>query len=514
MDNINVNVNEIIDNLVDKREDLMSMLFNSTIFYDNYNISIFAKWLHSLPHIDIRFNYLKNTTFNPNDNQYLESLGILVAIPGFWLILTLLFFLIFFLCRCCDANNKKKRTLTLCKGCLFMFAVLSSLIIMVGMFGSLVAHQGLLEVQNKTEDMGSVVESIKRQTSTISSSFKNNFEPNLDQLKLLFDSSLVSDLSMKTTLIKNVMNFKRNLSIAERQLDEISTRLEKVDINSIPEHLNAVETIRWPTTFAVLGTLTFICLILIWGILKHSRCILILFSVLGLLSLVVCWVITSVYLGISVAGSDFCLDPQPFISEQFNSVIDEQIFDYYVSCNIKSPFEQNIQETNVKMEWIKRLNNELSQACKNKCNTRDITDKLHLLSNELNQVKKEWDLLQSLLECQRFHNDYILIMTATCKEVLEGVVLMLLSSTAAGLCFTVLVLCASHTWINIRKKRPLMAEQTEETDPFLPPPSSSSTASSANSKRIRDSYGSAGSGRPRYFMPNDHDIEVLVINSS
>lgn len=506
MEEFKDNVNDVITGLVVKREDLMSYLFNSTIFYDNYNISVFAKWLHSLPHIDIRLNYLKNTTFNPNDNQYLESLGILVAIPGFWLILTLLFFLIFFLCRCCDANNKKKRKLTLCKCCLFMFAVLSSLIIVIGMFGSLVAHQGLLEVQNRTEDMGSVVESIKGQTDLIANSLKNSLDLHLDQLNMLIDGHIASDMPLKTSLVKNTYNYKQNLSNAEKQLEEISTRLVKLDVNSLPEHLKTMETIRWPTTFAVLGSLTFVCLILIWGILKHSRCILILFSVLGLLSLVVCWVITSVYLGVAVAGSDFCLDPQPFISEQFNNAIDEQVFDYYVSCTSSSPFAKNVEETNQKMEWIRRITYELTSTCKNRCKVNEINDKLRHLDNELARVKKDWELLQSLLDCKRFHNDYILTMTATCKEVLEGVVLMLLSSTAAGLCFSVLVLCASHTWINIRKKRPLMTEQTEETDPFLPPPSSSSTASSANSKRIRDSYGSAGSGRPRYWVPIDlHD---------
>ena len=500
---INKKVDEFIGDLVDRREDLMSILFNSksTLLYDNYNISIFANWLHSLPHIDIRLNYLKNITFNPNDNQYLESLGILVAIPGFWLILTLLFFLIFFLCRCCDANNKKKRKLTLCKCCLFIFAVISALVIVVGMFGSIVTHQGLQEVQNKTKDMADAINSIRNQSNSMSIYFKDNFEYNLDQLKSLFeDERLIQDISTRTKLINIVLSSKRNVSFAEGKLDNINERLEKLNINAIPEHLRTMETIRWPTTFAVLGTLAFICLILIWGILRHSRCILILFSVLGLLSLVVCWVITSVYLGISVAGSDFCLDPQPFISEQFNDAIEEKVFDYYISCNTDNPFEKSIRETTTALEWIMRYQSDMKNTClsKPKCNNKDINNRLNALETNLNKVKEDFETLRSLIDCERFHKDYILTMTASCKEVLEGVVLMLLSASVAGICFTLLVLCASHTWINIRKKRPLVTEQTEETDPFLPPASSTSTTSSANSKRIRDSYGSAGSGRPRY----------------
>ncbi|CAG2122246.1 unnamed protein product, partial [Medioppia subpectinata] len=220
--------------------------------------------------------------------------------------------------------------------------------------------------------------------------------------------------------------------------------------------------------------------------------------VLGLLSLVVCWVITSVYLGISVAGSDFCVDPQPFISQQLNNAIEESVFDYYVGCNTNSPFAKQTEETAHILEWINRHNQEMSRLCRQKCSGREITDKLKTMSADSTRIKERFDSLLQALDCKRFNADYIAMMTASCKEVLEGVVLMLMSSSAAGLCFTLLVLCASHTWINIRKKRPLSAEHTEETDPFLPPASSTSTTSSANSKRIRDSYGSANSMRPRF----------------
>jgi len=118
----------------------------------------------------------------------------------------------------------------------------------------------------------------------------------------------------------------------------------------------------------------------------------------------------------------------------------------------------------------------------------------------MNSTEKLLKSVQVLLDCERIHEDYIKAMSASCKEILEGVVLMLASASAAGVCFTILVLCASHTWINIRKKRPTIADQTDETDPFLPPASSTSTTSSANSKRIRDSYGSGSSGRPRYKL--------------
>ncbi|XP_054153158.1 protein tweety-like isoform X2 [Oppia nitens] len=485
------------------RDEALSPLMNTTLLYDNYNISIFAKLLHSLPHIDIRLNYLQNKTFNPNDNQYLESLGILVAIPGFWLIITLLFFLIFFLCRCCDANNKKKRKLTACKCCLFMFAIISAFIIFIGIFGSLITHHGIEQTYNKTDDMTQVVRSVIDRSIAAKNLLNNNFDKLYDELKAVVDR-VSSDLTVKGHIHTLVINGKRNVSQIERNFDKIYVRVENLNISSIPDHLKQLETVRWPTTFATLGVLTFICLILIWGVCRHSRCLLILFSVLGLLSLVVCWVITSIYLGISVAGSDFCLDPQPFISQQLNNAIEEKVFDYYILCKDNNPFRHFLQEISECIEMMVLANDNMISYCSKKCTQREITDKLYQFKRDVDKLKDHYNSVRELTDCSRIHSDYNAMMTSTCKDILEGVVLMLLSSSAAGLCFTILVLCASHTWINIRKKRPLIVDQTEETDPFLPPASSTSTtSSSANSKRIRDSYGSGGSARPRFdiFTP-------------
>ncbi|KAK8757510.1 hypothetical protein V5799_004865 [Amblyomma americanum] len=91
--------------------------------HEGYQVSMVADSFHAVPHVDIGFSPV-NSTFDPTSNVYLESLGILIAVPGFWLILTLLAFLIFFLCRCCDSGLKKKRRLTPLKWTLAFFALL------------------------------------------------------------------------------------------------------------------------------------------------------------------------------------------------------------------------------------------------------------------------------------------------------------------------------------------------------------------------------------------------------
>src|SRR5699024_5780673 len=138
-----------------------------------------------IPHVDIGLHPLPaNTTFDPNDNEYLESLGILVALPGFWLIFTLIFFLVFFLCRCCDSSGsssdqqkqfhqqpnlmtskpKKPRKLTGCKLCLAVIATIAGFAITISLLGSIVVHRGMIKLRDSTADIANVLETVQNDT--------------------------------------------------------------------------------------------------------------------------------------------------------------------------------------------------------------------------------------------------------------------------------------------------------------------------------------------------------------
>jgi len=474
-------------------------LFNATIGDNGYNVSIVAEWFHQIPHLDIRL-HLVNSTFDPHDNEYLEALGILVAIPGFWLIITLLFFLIFFLCRCCDVNSKKKRKLTCCKLCLFLFGLICCATITVGILGTFESHNGMVKVQNSTTDLANVLHSLRNKTNAIEDLLSRGVDSDLNKLGAILSGPLVKNSTVHDILQDQLLSMRRNVTKGMNRIGDINSKVDRLNVDFIPRNINKVEQIRWPATFSVLGVLIFVCLVLILGILRHSRCVLILFSVLGLLSLVVCWVMTSVYLGLSVAGSDFCLEPKPFISKQFSGVVDSSITNYYLECDkeIANPFRKPLKDGRRAVDNVHANVQKVSRICDQYCPDREVKNILYDISSQLNQTEDIITLIGNTVECDHVHQDYIDTMSATCKDILEGVFLMLASAAATGLCFTILVLCASHTWINIRKKRPVSNDQNDETDPFLPPASSTSTTSSANSKRLRDTYGSGGSGRPRF----------------
>ena len=58
---------------------------------------------HSVPHVNITFHPV-DPRFNPKNELYLESLGIIASVPAAWLITTLVVLLIYLCTRCCDTK--------------------------------------------------------------------------------------------------------------------------------------------------------------------------------------------------------------------------------------------------------------------------------------------------------------------------------------------------------------------------------------------------------------------------
>jgi len=475
----------------------------------DYNISVIVDLIHQIPHFDIKMRPINNTNFDPSDNEYLESVGILVAIPGFWLILTLLFFLIFFLCRCCDANSKKKKSLGCCKCCLFLFTMVSITIISVGLIGNLRTHGGMVKIYNHTLSISNTVDVLRNETNNVENTLETKIDEDLNKISRKLIGPLVRNYTVLNILQEQLLHMRRNVTKGINRVGEMNSKIERIDLSFMPRIVDSVETIRWPATFAILFSLVFFCFLLLCGTCRHSRCLLILFSVLGLLSIVISFILTSLYLGIAIGGSDFCFNPRPFIAKQFNSMIESTIVQYYLECDIRhtlalpthyngptnNPFRKQLRDIRKSLDGFEEGLFRTREVCDTYCPDAEVKATLRELSEDAKKTQDTISLLSRVTECHDVHMDFLWTMSATCKETLEGVSLMMASSAATGLFFTLLVLCASHTWINIRKKRPAGSDGVapEETDPFLPPPSATSTATSSGSKgrmatMMRDSY--------------------------
>lgn len=87
-------------------------------------------------------------------------------------------------------------------------------------------------------------------------------------------------------------------------------------LKSLIDEYEFYELLRWPITLGFLTFLLFLCTVLVIGVARSSRCLLIFFSVLGLFTVAICWLLSGVYLATSVAVADFCVAPYQHICNQ------------------------------------------------------------------------------------------------------------------------------------------------------------------------------------------------------
>ena len=65
--------------------------------------------------------------------------------------------------------------------------------------------------------------------------------------------------------------------------------------------MDQTELLRWPVTMGLLGLFSLFCLLLFIGAIVHSRATLIIFSVCGLFSIILLWLLASIYVTMAVA---------------------------------------------------------------------------------------------------------------------------------------------------------------------------------------------------------------------
>ncbi|XP_025158605.1 protein tweety isoform X3 [Harpegnathos saltator] len=458
---------------------------------EQYTVPQLARIFHSLPHLNVSLHSVNNT-FNPNSEIYLESLGILGSIPAAWLILTLLVLLVYLVTRCCDRKPRPRRSITLLKCSLAVLALLCSGAVAVGLYGNDDVHNGLVQLVAAAKNVDGILMGVRNQTDTIEATLKKKMQPQLTALGDEFDAP-VSNKTMLGLLLVALNGMKQNTSIAVNRSFEIRKPLSGISLASAIEMAEKIEHLRWPITMAVLSALLVLCVVLVVGVARHSRCVLITFSVFGLFAVIVSWLMASLYLATSVALGDLCVSPDGYLSREVPPTLAFEVLSYYTHCeNTRSnPFTQRLRDGQRAVGNMRHNLNTVTRLAIELFKDQQLQPKLSSLSTDVNTVDKLVSGLATLLDCKPLHKQYVHAVKSLCHLGLYGLTFMLLASLAAGLFFTILVWVDSHTWIYIRKRRDY--HQVDEQDPYLPP-SAASQAIAARTLRGQGGGGVNGSG--------------------
>lgn len=451
---------------------------------EQYTVPQYARIFHSLPHLNVSLHSVNNT-FNPHSEIYLESLGILGSIPAAWLILTLLVLLVYLVTRCCDRRPRPKKSITALKCSLAILALLCSGAVAVGLYGNDDVHNGLVQLVAAAKNVDGILMGVRNQTDNIEVTLKKKVQPQLTALGDEFDAP-VSNKTMLGWLLAALNSMKQNTSIAVNRSFEIRKPLSGISLAGAIGMGEKIEQLRWPITMAVLSALLVLCVVLVVGVARHSRCVLITFSVFGLFAVIVSWLMASLYLATSVALGDLCVSPDGYLSRAVPSTLASEVLSYYTHCeNTRSnPFTQRLRDAQRAVGNMRHNLNSVSRLAIELFKDQQLQPKLSSLSTDVNTVDRLVSGLATLLDCKPLHKQYVHAAKSLCHLGLYGLSFMLIASLAAGLLFTVLVWVDSHTWIYIRKRD---YHQVDEQDPYLPP-SAASQAIAARTLRGQGSY--------------------------
>uniref|UniRef100_A0A669DR12 Protein tweety homolog n=1 Tax=Oreochromis niloticus TaxID=8128 RepID=A0A669DR12_ORENI len=430
-------------------------------------------WLHNFPHINLRFQPI-DKTFQPEDENYQQSLIFLGCVAAAGLGLNLLCLAIYLSCLCCCRKEEEEESKKPNSCCVTWSAVAAGLItcvaVGVGFYGNSETNDGVYQMTyslynaNHTlggvDSLGITLPFGLKQVSGTMSNMRSGLHQHLARLDEIFATrgDYVQTLQFMQQMADNVIKQLLGLSDWEKA---------KVDLASIADQSATIEYYRWLTYLLLLILDLIICLLACLGLAKQSRWLLTTMMVFGVLTLVLSWTSLGADLATAVGTSDFCISPDKYIMSKTKDVISADIVHYYLYCNqtLSNPFQQplaifqrSLTTMQIQIQGLLQFAVPLFPTAE-----RDLLGIQHLL----NSSEASLHQLTALLDCRGLNKDYLDAMVGVCYDGVEGVLYLCLFSILAACAFTVMLCAIPRAWRQIAC-REQDYDDIDEEDPFNP----------------------------------------------
>lgn len=449
-------------------EDEEEELYN--VRMKEYEVPWWVRMVASLPRIDLAFDSIK-TSFNFNDPKYKESILFWVAVPVLWLLFTLFLFLIYFCYRCCQRDDSDKRGKVAClKWTLSIITILACGVVGVGICGNEDSNKGVTHVISSFSDILATTNSIKANVGQLIRTVNNTVLKDVTHLKQLFPHHASGQLDNDQLM-----------AYATQLLDQFRIQLHEevaakmVGLNYQPQvnFIKNCEFYRRLGSVGLFGWFILLLLILLAGIGNNSKCILLLFCAFGIFSLVLTGLFSGIHLGVSIALGDFCSDPDTIVSNYVNEYVDPSITDYYIRCDLNmeaNPFSVTMKRTTENLINANHTIMQLVFKTNEYVGDSQRTQMFELqtrIQKSFSTIRTTFYNLVSLVECTNVHKDYLDILDGVCYQTMPGVLLMLGSSLATGILFSLLIIISSKVWKLFGNYKSYTEGDEDEGGPFI-----------------------------------------------
>lgn len=432
-----------------------------------YNVDWVASFLHEFPHVNFSFK-LTNSTFDPDSTTYRESIVFLAALPVVWCILVLLLSSICLCVHCCKAKPKKKKGTTCLRLVTSVFIIFSIGGLAVGFFGNEEGNKGVQSTVDALQDTNDTLSNSVKTLSTLDSLAESITQKGLRALRNVFTERLVN-----MTLRKEVMGLADQIQNKSNQvrsdINNIKHKVETASLDKIIDVTEDAEFYRWLGTIILFCWQVVVLLIYIVGTLKKSKCWLVWALVFGYISLFLVWVAGGVYLAGDVTMSDFCVDPDTYVSAHLQSKIPPDVVKSYIDCKSSTDPTSFKKQYDDALNAIVEANSTLTLAA-NKTDkiAKYVNGPVRYIREELQYASANLSLLSNVVYCGPVHGNYVKALHGVCNRALVGVALILLVLPVIGVSLIFIQCLAPRIWLLLSKQKGY--RKVDATDPFLPRP--------------------------------------------
>ncbi|ELK12405.1 protein tweety homolog 2 isoform X3 [Pteropus alecto] len=420
-------------------------------------------WLHSVPHLGLRLQQV-DSTFNPRDESYRESLLFLGLVAAVCLGLNLVFLTAYLACACCCRQDNAVQIKQRDSCCVTWTAVAAGLVccaaVGVGFYGNSETSDGVYQLIYSLDNANHTLSGIDTLVSGTTQKMKVDLERHLARLSEIFATrgDYIQTLKFMQQMASNIIV----------QLSAVPVWREvTAELTELADQTGHVEYYRWLAYLLLFILDLVICLLACLGLARRSRCLLASMLCCGLLALLLSWTSLAADTAAAVGTSDFCVAPDTFILNTTESQLSTEVTRYYLYCSQSgsSPFQQaltifqrSLTTMQIQVAGLLQFAVPLFPTAE-----KDLL-RIQLL---LNSSESSLHQLTAMLDCRGLHKDYLDALAGVCYDGLEGLLYLGLFSLLAALAFSTMICAGPRAWKHLTT-RDRDYDDIDDDDPFNP----------------------------------------------
>lgn len=481
---VKMNKNEVFDTIVKSRMYTQSPVSVYTKTPYNYVINSF----HSLPHLNMWFA-LSNSTFDPNNSDYLETILFWSTVPILTLIFILLVLIIYACCLVVFTNNtttiklnpntnryfstnisKKNKKLFKYKFFISVFVFFLSVSLGLIVYGSEQFHYSFKDVHSNIRNFSNYFAQIGTQAKQAKELINYQLNTTLPKYEKDIRAAIETSTTINSRngqIFKELANAKRSLNESFNALDGLNQLdRDKAAYANIMNQIDLVEQTRWAIMIGVVTVNMLLITLLIIGLIRNSKGSLCFFAFAGVLSLISIWVLNALYLGVTVLVSDYCTSPDQYILTVAERNQAKYLVQYYTTCSVSQIGNSKVNKQQITQFTPFKLDLNKAESKLRTANTiftdnlvqmsRPFLSEQQLASYNFPEstpiIEKMIDKIRASIRCDQTSVNYRQAVNALCTNSILGLAIVVLAGLIFGFIMPILICVIPQMWRRMHTK--------------------------------------------------------------